>query len=54
MAHKQPNLRRRDRDQVGALANGLRAIEAFATSRQRMTLAEIAKSAGLTRAAARP
>src|SRR6266545_1717829 len=46
-------VRRRDRDQVAALANGMRAIEAFAASRQRMTLAEVAKHSGLTRAAAR-
>jgi DNA-binding IclR family transcriptional regulator len=43
----------RDRNQVAALANGMRAIEAFAASRQRMTLAEVAKHSGLTRAAAR-
>ena len=34
-------------------ANGLRAIEAFAASGQRMTLAEVAKNTGLTRAATR-
>jgi IclR family transcriptional regulator, pca regulon regulatory protein len=38
---------------VAALANGLLVIEAFAASRQRMTLADIAKSTGLTRAASR-
>lgn len=43
----------RDRDQVAALANGLRAIEAFAASGQRMTLAEVAKNTGHTRAATR-
>src|SRR5882672_7600934 len=43
----------RDRDQVAALANGLRAIEAFATSRQRMTVADVAKQSRLTRAATR-
>jgi len=47
------DVRQRDRDKVAALANGLRAIEAFATSRQRMTLAEVAKLASLTRAATR-
>jgi IclR family transcriptional regulator, pca regulon regulatory protein len=47
------DVRRRDRNQVAALANGMRAIEAFAASRQRMTLAEVAKHSGLTRAAAR-
>src|SRR3954468_24551101 len=47
------NAHRRDRNQVAALANGMRAIEAFAASRQRMTLAEVAKHSGLTRAAAR-
>lgn len=45
--------RQRDRDQVAALANGLRAIEAFATSRERMTLAEVARYTRLTRAATR-
>jgi len=44
---------RRDRDQVAALANGLRAIEAFAASRQRMTVAEVARHTRLTRAATR-
>jgi IclR family pca regulon transcriptional regulator len=48
-----PALRQRDRDQVAALANGLRAIEAFAANRQRMMLAEVAKHTGLTRAATR-
>jgi IclR family pca regulon transcriptional regulator len=43
----------RDRDQVAALANGLRAIEAFAASRARMTLAEVARNTRLTRAATR-
>lgn len=53
-AHKNtPSSQGRDRDHVAALANGLRTIEAFATSRQRMTLAEVAKSTGLTRAATR-
>jgi IclR family transcriptional regulator, pca regulon regulatory protein len=54
IAHKAlSDSRGRDRDQVAALANGLRTIEAFATSRQRMTLAEVARSTGLTRAATR-
>jgi IclR family pca regulon transcriptional regulator len=45
--------KQRDRDQVAALSHGLRAIEAFATTRQRMTLTEVAKKTGLTRAATR-
>jgi IclR family pca regulon transcriptional regulator len=48
-----PAARQRDRDQVAALANGLRAIEAFAASRQRMTVADVAKQSRLTRAATR-
>ena len=52
-AMRTMDVRRRDRNQVAALANGMRAIEAFAASRQRMTLAEVAKHSGLTRAAAR-
>ncbi len=47
------DVRRRDRNQVAALANGLRAIEAFAASRQRMTLAEVAKHSRPDRAATR-
>jgi IclR family pca regulon transcriptional regulator len=47
------DIRERDRDQVAALANGLRAVEAFAASRQRMTLAEVARHSNLTRAATR-
>lgn len=38
---------------VEALANGLRAIEAFETGGRNMTLSEIAERAGLTRATAR-
>jgi IclR family pca regulon transcriptional regulator len=53
IAHKASGSQGRDRDQVAALANGLRTIEAFAASRQRMTLAEVARSTGLTRAATR-
>lgn len=45
---KQPR-----RDQVTALANGLLAIEAFSATRQRLSLSDVAKYAGLTRAAAR-
>jgi IclR family transcriptional regulator, pca regulon regulatory protein len=44
---------RTQRDQVSALANGLRAIEAFSASRPRMTLSDIARRAKLSRAAAR-
>jgi IclR family transcriptional regulator, pca regulon regulatory protein len=50
---KQTGLVRRDRNHVAALANGLRTIEAFAASRQRMTLADVAKHTHLTRAATR-
>jgi IclR family pca regulon transcriptional regulator len=53
-AHRDDRpVRRRDRNQVAALANGLRAIEAFASGGQRMTVAEIARHAQLTRAATR-
>ncbi len=38
---------------VEALANGLRAIEAFETGRRNMTLSEVAERAGLSRATAR-
>jgi IclR family pca regulon transcriptional regulator len=38
---------------VDALANGLRAIEAFETGARNMTLSEVAERAGLTRATAR-
>jgi IclR family transcriptional regulator, pca regulon regulatory protein len=41
------------RDQVAALANGLLAIEAFSATRQRLSLSDVAKQTGLTRAAAR-
>lgn len=51
MAHRSQ--RRGNRDHVAGLSNGLRAIEAFATSRHRMTLADVARSTGFTRAAAR-
>lgn len=43
----------RRRDEVNALASGLRAIEAFSASRPRMTLSDIARRAGVSRAAAR-
>src|SRR5262245_49712589 len=46
-------VRTRDRDQVAALANGLRAVEAFSTSRQYMTVADVARQTGMTRAATR-
>jgi IclR family transcriptional regulator, pca regulon regulatory protein len=45
--------RTRDRDQVAALANGLRAVEAFSSSRQYMTVADVARQTGMTRAATR-
>jgi IclR family pca regulon transcriptional regulator len=40
-------------DVVSGLANGLRALEAFAPSQRLMTVADVAKQTGLTRAAAR-
>jgi IclR family transcriptional regulator, pca regulon regulatory protein len=42
-----------ERDHVLALANGLRVIEAFSSTRQLMTLADVARQTGLTRAATR-
>jgi IclR family pca regulon transcriptional regulator len=41
------------RDHVAGLANGLRTIEAFSTSHQLMTVADVARQTGFTRAAAR-
>ena len=41
------------RDHVSGLANGLRAIEAFSSNHQLMTVADVAKRTGLTRAATR-
>jgi len=41
------------RDLVGGLANGLLVIEAFDQDRPRLSIAEVAARAGLTRAAAR-
>jgi IclR family pca regulon transcriptional regulator len=38
---------------VRALADGLRAIEAFESVERRLTLSEVASPAGLTRASAR-
>jgi IclR family pca regulon transcriptional regulator len=43
----------RDRDRVAALENGLRALSAFSSSTQWLTLSDVARQAGLTRAAAR-
>ena len=40
-------------DLVSGLANGLRALEAFTPAQQQMTVADVAKRTGLTRAAAR-
>jgi IclR family transcriptional regulator, pca regulon regulatory protein len=40
-------------DLVSALANGLRAIEAFTPNQRQMTVADVAKQTGLSRAAAR-
>lgn len=42
-----------ERDHVAGLANGLRAIEAFSSDRQLMTVAEVARQTGFTRAATR-
>jgi IclR family pca regulon transcriptional regulator len=41
------------RNHVAGLANGLRAIEAFSPNHQLMTVADVAKQTGLSRAAAR-
>ncbi len=40
-------------DMVSGLANGLRALEAFTPNQRQMTVADVAKATGLTRAAAR-
>jgi IclR family transcriptional regulator, pca regulon regulatory protein len=42
-----------DRDYVSSLARGLEVICAFTRTRPRMTLSEVARSTGMTRAAAR-
>lgn len=42
-----------ERIRVGGLANGLRAIEAFAASSNRLRLTDVARRSGLTRATAR-
>jgi IclR family pca regulon transcriptional regulator len=42
-----------DRDYVSSLARGLEVICAFTRTRPRMTLSDVAKSTGMTRAAAR-
>jgi IclR family pca regulon transcriptional regulator len=42
-----------DRDMVGGLQNGLAVIEAFDERRPRLTIADVARATGLTRAAAR-
>jgi IclR family pca regulon transcriptional regulator len=46
-------VRSTERDFVGSLEKGLRVIEAFDASNQKMTLSDVARKAGLTRAAAR-
>jgi IclR family transcriptional regulator, pca regulon regulatory protein len=51
MAQKQIDVG--DRDHVTGLANGLRAIEAFSSEHQLLTVAEVARRTGLTRAATR-
>lgn len=42
-----------DRDLVAGLANGLRAIEAFSSHHKLMTVADVARQTGFTRAATR-
>ena len=49
----RPVERTEGRDHVAALANGLLTIEAFSSDRQLMTLSDVAKRTGLTRAATR-
>ena len=49
----QGRVQKRDRDRVAALENGLRALAAFSSAQQWLTLSEVARQAGLTRAAAR-
>ena len=46
-------MNRNERDFVGSLEKGLNVIEAFDASNQKMTLSEVARKTGLTRAAAR-
>jgi IclR family transcriptional regulator, pca regulon regulatory protein len=46
-------MNKNERDFVGSLEKGLSVIEAFDTSNQKMTLSEVARKTGLTRAAAR-
>ena len=43
----------RDGDTMGGFAKGLRVIEAFGEDRERLTIAEVARAAGLDRAVAR-
>ncbi len=45
--------RNSDRDLVAGLANGLRAIEAFSSHHKLMTVADVARQTGFTRAATR-
>ena len=42
-----------DRDYIAGLAKGLTVIECFESGRQRLTIAEVARTTGLSRAAAR-
>lgn len=42
-----------DRDYIAGLAKGLTVIECFGTGRERLTIAEVARTTGLSRAAAR-
>src|SRR6516225_1416588 len=49
----KPFKRRFPRDFVGALDKGLKIIEAFETSAPNLSLTEVARRTGLTRAAAR-
>src|SRR5207237_9164578 len=50
---EQPGGRRRSNDFVQSLERGLAVIRAFGPERTRLTLSEVAREAGLTRAAAR-
>ena len=46
-------MRRNERDYVAAMAKGLAVIEAFDTAAPRLTLSDVARKTGITRAAAR-
>jgi len=50
---KSESARNSERDLVAGLANGLRAIEAFSSHHKLMTVADVARQTGFTRAATR-